>query len=296
MTENHIIMTYNPSYLSLNTPIVSDQGNEFSGSSGNKNQNTKNEDNYKGRSFSEHSRRILKKRAQWFNYGTKYQYITSHKHNQIYKYKLAFITLTLPAPQQHTNNKIKSRLLNNYLTYLRKNHNLTNYIWKAELQKNGNIHFHIITDLKLPYQIHQNIWNMQCEALNYITRFEKKHGKRTPPSTNVKLIFNSKNLNYYIGKYFSKISEEDIIEGRHWSCSSNISKLDNKNLKFTLDEFMRLEELVIAGIIGYKSDLGFRIWFITSRQLSIYFPTVIDGQVKKIKKELVERLALVQGE
>ena len=86
----------------------------------------------------------------------------------VYNFKCSFITLTLPSPQQHTDKKIKELALNQLLVELRKHYNLNNYVWKAELQKNENIHFHLITDVFVQYQALRKRWNRILDKLGYI--------------------------------------------------------------------------------------------------------------------------------
>ena len=62
------------------------------------------------------------------------------------KYKLTFITLTLSASQTHDDKEITAILLNSFLNAMRRKWNVERYVWKAEKQENGNIHYHILTD------------------------------------------------------------------------------------------------------------------------------------------------------
>ena len=56
----------------------------------------------------------------------------SKKHKKHYKFRINFVTLTLSAPQIHSDNVIKSRLLNNFLVQLRKKWGVKYYLWRAE--------------------------------------------------------------------------------------------------------------------------------------------------------------------
>ena len=86
----------------------------------------------------------------------------------IYNFRCSFVTLTLPSVQQHTDKEIKELALNQLLVELRKHYGLNNYVWKAELQKNENIHFHLITDIFIQYQALRKRWNRILEKLGYI--------------------------------------------------------------------------------------------------------------------------------
>lgn len=90
-----------------------------------------------------------------------------------FQFKIGFITLTLPAEQMHSDNVIKSKCLNSILIELKKYHKVKNYVWRAEKQKNGNIHFHIIVDKFIPWSKLRDRWNRIIEKLGYITAYRE---------------------------------------------------------------------------------------------------------------------------
>jgi hypothetical protein len=93
------------------------------------------------------------------------------KSNKLFKYKLSLVTLTLPAAQFHNDNYIKKFLLNGFLQILRKDYNLQNYLWKAEKQHNGNIHFHIVIDKYVYFRDLNRIWNKILDNHGYIEKY-----------------------------------------------------------------------------------------------------------------------------
>jgi hypothetical protein len=156
------------------------------------------------------------------------------------KNKLVFITLTLSSPQIHTDEEIKSKLLNQFLTEMRQKHKMKYYIWKAEKQKNGSIHFHILTDKGLHWRTVRTLWNRIQNKLGYVDRyrsnmkeffklgfkvFTSKYEMRTaaqqyeaykrgvkcdwtdPNSTDVHRLYDVKNVTKYITKYLTKSNE-----------------------------------------------------------------------------------------
>lgn len=131
--------------------------------------------------------------------------------NTNFKYKLNFITLTLSSKQIHSDNEIKSRLLNQFLTELRDKYACTNYLWRSEAQRNGNIHFHLVTDVFVPWRTLRTDWNRIQEKLGYISRFTEKTGKVDPNSTDVHSINAIKNLSAYLSKYCSKNSKGYVV-------------------------------------------------------------------------------------
>lgn len=161
------------------------------------------------------------------------------KKDKQYK-RLVFVTLTLCASQRHTDISIKQKVLKPFIRVLREKHNLENYIWKAEKQKNGNIHFHLIVDIYLNKTELGNIWNAQLEKLGYIDRFEKKYKHRNPPSTNIKVVRDQKAASAYISKYISKNETDKPIQGATAYTSKNLVKLKY----FKLDESVVDKEII----------------------------------------------------
>jgi hypothetical protein len=58
-------------------------------------------------------------------------------------FKLSFLTLTLSAEQALCDKSITKDLLAPFIRHYRYLKLMNNYVWKAEKQKNGNIHYHI---------------------------------------------------------------------------------------------------------------------------------------------------------
>ena len=177
-----------------------------------------------------------------------------------FRHKVSFITLTLPSKQTHTDNEIK-KCLNQLFTEFQKIHLLQNYIWKAERQKNGNIHFHILTDSFIPWNVLKKKWNRIIEKLNYITEFSKqmqkltykkylekynyehtdkrqnyfisesRTGWRNPNSVDVRNVVAKKQAEIYLLKYINKPtskednSEEKVITGKRVGFSEKLSQI-----------------------------------------------------------------------
>lgn len=150
------------------------------------------------------------------------------------RYLLTFVTLTLSAFQTHSDNEVKRSCLNRFIIELRRRSKIKNYIWRAEPQKNGNIHFHIVIDKYIDHRSLRNLWNECQESLGYITEFEKLHGHRNPNSTDIHAVEKVRNIGAYMSKYMCKSGEEyetrpgekkikrRKIEGRIWGCSDSI--------------------------------------------------------------------------
>lgn len=146
-------------------------------------------------------------------------------HNSKSLRKHTFATLTLPFAQSHCDKTIKRECLNKTLIYLQRHHRVKNYLWKSEVQNNGNIHFHVLFDQYLPHQELRAIWNKSLEPLNYIEWFKQKWNHDNPNSTDIHSLKKRKNIQAYISKYVSKSIEGRDICGHAWGRSDSLNKL-----------------------------------------------------------------------
>lgn len=154
-------------------------------------------------------------KIDWMLLITKEKDAPQQKFQSDYKWKINMLTVSLASKQIHNDKTIKHELLNHYLLVLHRTFNVTNYIWRAESQGNGNIHFHIITDVFIPYKAACFQWNKVQEKLGYISRFQDKHGSKTPNSTDIKSIRKVKSLGRYLSKYMGKNSAGVIVPAIH---------------------------------------------------------------------------------
>lgn len=138
---------------------------------------------------------------------------------------LKLITLTLSDSQAHSDQLIKQRLLKEFLNTMKTKYNMRNYIWKAERQKNGNIHFHIVTDLWIHYRYVQDEWNAIQEQYGYLKTYKAIHGHTCAPSTEIKKAKNPQKTVRYMAKYMCKNDENEKIDGCVWRCSNSLLQL-----------------------------------------------------------------------
>lgn len=153
--------------------------------------------------------------------------------SKVKKPLFTFVTLTLSHKQEHSDNEIKRELLNHFLIWMQRETGVKNYIWKAETQKNGNIHFHIVADSYINHKIIRQKWNTIQNKLGYIDKFEQIHKHTNPNSTDIHSLKNIQNPSAYISKYICKSSEYRKIKGRVWSCTNTLSSV--KKFEFIPD-------------------------------------------------------------
>ena len=149
----------------------------------------------------------VKLAIDWMIYNSKSKVLFKKGQKTSFSFKLNFITLTLSSKQVHPDGIIKKMLLNHFLVELRSKYGCKNYLWRAESQRNGNIHFHVCSDVFVPWRTLRNDWNRIQNKLGYIDRYTVKTGKVNPNSTDVHSIKKIKNLSGYLAKYCSKNSK-----------------------------------------------------------------------------------------
>lgn len=169
-----------------------------------------------------------------------------------------FITLTLPSVQVHTDQEITKVVLGTFLDRCRKVGLLSNYVWRAEKQSNGNVHYHILTDTFCNFSILRNYWYIACRQLGYMQAYKEKFSAMSlyeygnqpfnrnkshseiaaaygrgvrcqwsqPPACHTEECQSAADVGRYISKYVAKGDSENpnIITGRVWGCSQSVSK------------------------------------------------------------------------
>lgn len=184
------------------------------------------------------------------------------QHN--FLFRLAFITLTIPYPQLHSDDYVKEHMLQPFLYWLNRYYNCL-YVWKAESQLNGDIHFHITIDTFIHWKSIRAKWNTILSKHGYCKVYQDGSNDKGNAATQVKAVRNVAQCARDIGGYMSKKDEvtkkdqkaiEDeqpgykeaqvhckfnpelkpekqntywykrVIEGRLWGCSENLSGIN----------------------------------------------------------------------
>jgi hypothetical protein len=210
-------------------------------------------------------------------------------------YFLSFITLTLSSDQIHSDYEIKRNCLEPFLNEMRKRWKVSNYIWRAEKQANGNLHFHIVSDRFIWWNDLRNSWNYYQERLGYVTRYRDaqkawhrdgfkcrknllkqwsresqykayKSGLRndwnSPNSSDVHSLKTITSVRSYICKYITKSEQSQDIAGRLWGCSYELTNLKGAQefadgrIREDIDHLCSSEKCKV-----YKSDYYTVIFF-----------------------------------
>ncbi len=145
--------------------------------------------------ISPHSSRKIRNAVDWLVAAASQKYVYSKTTKRFHPWKLSFLTLTLPTQAGMTDIEIKS-ILNSFLTLAKYNYGLHSYIWKAEPQRRGDIHFHITSDCYMWKNSVRYEWN------RLLAKHGLLNGHTDPPSTKIHSTYNVKNMAAYLCKYF----------------------------------------------------------------------------------------------
>lgn len=126
--------------------------------------------------------------------------VFSKVHNRYFSFKVNLITLTLPSVQLHTDKEIHERCFKSFIRAWKQLSPELIYIYKAEVQDNGNLHYHLTTNTYIHHRTLRNLWNLYIDKLGYVSR----SGIESPNSTDVHSVKKIKSLASYMVAYFSK--------------------------------------------------------------------------------------------
>lgn len=168
----------------------------------------------------------IKNSVNWLIHASKYKEIWHKESKRTYRFKVNFITLTLPdTTSVVTDQLFKKELLEPLLATLRKGYGLRNYVWKLEYQANGKLHAHLTTDTFIYWKDLRRLWNKRLISSGYMVKFKDQFGHTNPNSTDVHAVKKVKDLAAYISKYMAKDSDKLAnCKGRIWGCNYEISR------------------------------------------------------------------------
>jgi len=139
-------------------------------------------------------------------------------------FKFNFITLTIYSTDRNiTGKEAHKQCLEPFLQWMRRVQKVKLYIWKAELQKRGQIHYHITTNKYIDKDDIRNKWNQLQRDAGYLDTFYKKYGRWNAPSTHVKKVRHVRDMASYLTKEIAKTMQNGTsIGGKVWDCSMNL--------------------------------------------------------------------------
>jgi hypothetical protein len=182
---------------------------------------------------------------------------------------VAFPTCLKKINYNYTDRFIKHDLLNHFLTICRRDFHIDSYVWRAETQSNGNIHFHITTNKFVYLSDLRSAWNTVLSKTKMIQLYHEKfckmsyeqykayrlssghpklkdilrayqYGRKTdwydPNTTDIHAVWKIKNITAYLSTYFTKKAFcRRQVDGCLWRLSRLLSML-KKEVLFAVDE------------------------------------------------------------
>lgn len=204
-----------------------------------------NEDrSYKGRSIQALLTQNMQEHATYtgfLSYGAKKRLtkaidflvqVVNHKEPQLifnkytggtHKFKVNFITLTMPDDILMDGKTAHKKLLEPFLQWHRRKNGARSYVWKAELQQNGQLHYHIISDAWVDCIDLKNRWNGLLKRQGLLDGYFFRYGNWDAPSTDVGHCKKMGNVAGYLKKEIAKnFQNGDTVRGKVWDCSTNL--------------------------------------------------------------------------
>lgn len=118
--------------------------------------------------------RRIQSALKWLLFFSKTKKAYNRETHRWVRFRISLITLTLSSPQCHSDQVIKSRLFNQLLTELREQNGMIHYVWRAEKQENGNIHFHLVTNVFIHAAKLREKWNRIQNKLGYVDAYANR--------------------------------------------------------------------------------------------------------------------------
>lgn len=172
-------------------------------------------------------------------------------------YRLGFITLTISQHELVDINEAKRVLLAPFLQWMRRSHKCS-YVWKAEFQQRGMVHFHITCNGFIHYREVRDKWNYLQKKNGYLSDYYRDFGQfKAPgseydaPSTDIQCVRHVGKMGSYMIKqvdkdinlmaeYMKDCQNESSVEGKVWDCSFNLKK--SKRFE-TVSDYEYVDEL-----------------------------------------------------
>lgn len=250
---------------------------------------------------------------KWLTTISELKEVYSIKEKKSFKFKLCFITLTLSDSQKHSDQFIKKHMLEPFLKWMIYSYRCINFIWKAEVQDNGNIHFHITTNKFIHWRAIRKKWNRIQQNHGYTQKHGDENKQMELNSTDIHSVRSVKDIMIYFSKYMSKadkykrsaplnIQNKDFyyswdnyqfelkcdglyypvkrrINGMMWNCSRSL-KNTAILLNGQMDEYKQMESVMMNKELVSKVEKDYRCVYIHKKKLFNSLPESIRNEIK----------------
>lgn len=189
----------------------------------------------------EHARRRIMRTVDVFLQKSETRRVWNPVCNAFVNFRLSFITLTIPSSTPVAGSE-GHEALRMWLQHFRRqpakkaiSEQLSSYVWKAELQERGQLHYHVTANRFLHWAEIQRVWNGLMDRRGWLEEFRTAHGHSNPNSTDVHSVYKVRDIQAYLGKYLSKTGARDVSEygfqvpifrpsigAKVWGCSEDL--------------------------------------------------------------------------
>jgi hypothetical protein len=215
--------------------------------------NFKEKKNYSG-AVTLHTRKRISKAVTLMSQASEKKIIFNPITNRKEKFQFNFITLTISKFEKHlTPKEAYPIIFKPFLQWLTKSKNVNTYIWKSELQKNGQLHYHIVTNTWIHWKEIRNKWNYLLSKNGLLDNYIKNHNHANANSTDVHRVHHVKSMSRYLHKELSKsIQNSTATRGKIWDCSTNLKgekyflvpfDVEHEKLLMKADKKVKLTEI-----------------------------------------------------
>ena len=214
--------------------------------------------------ISSNSRQKLIKKISWLFQCAKTKHVKTYSGKEIYNFKVNFITLTLPSKQVHPTSQITKECFERFLNEMRTRCKVVNYVWRLEFQENGNVHYHLVTDTYIDYQLILRVWNRIINYLGYVDAYASEMSKLSFPEYHSKMSncdFETSHKRYIKGRA-EKWQNPNSVDVKSANSKSNIAVYIAKYFSKKHKEVRKCNPLD-----NEENSFGLRLWF-CSRSLS----------------------------
>lgn len=200
-------------------------------------------------------------------------------------FTINFITLTIPSIHTIVTSTFGYKyLLAPFLRTMRRKYNLQSYIWKAELQERGQLHYHLTTNTWINWNDIRNEWNYLLRMNSLMDEYISENGNNNPNSTDVHKVYKIKDIASYLSKYISKdvsknnalynkrnthtrysndviygcmiscstvvMIEDEVLDSKVWDCSLDIKNSALPKIEMTTELDLHLRSLKMQSLIS----------------------------------------------
>lgn len=179
-------------------------------------------------------------------------------------FQLGMITLTLPNSRRFKSKEMNARLLKRFLqriedySTLRLRKKLL-YVWKLELQEKGQLHWHIIVNQFIPYELINKWWNYLLKDTGMTAEYYRSYSKHETPSARIESV--RKNTatdmrNYMLKRYMRKRADKAVTKKMDQIRDENIKgNITEEDTRKQLNDLREICSIIDGSVWGCSDPL-----------------------------------------